>query len=222
MFTLEGRLLISSQSGQSATEEIISLPGPIKLFLDRVNLILDPEKPYMKHIEEILFRIKSILTTADKNGFLTAIGSRGFSHNIESIAQNVTDFTGGLTGTSNNVNSLVKAINTFVTNADNYMGQFSGGINKITSNISDMTDKQMREVMNKIVNVMTTIEVSTRDVIGNRLPRVIEGIERVLSRLEGVLINIERSPLFGGTGRRGAREGTRPRRSGQEESELIE
>jgi hypothetical protein len=152
--TFEGRLIIASQRGQGAQEEDsdINLPTPIKLFLTRINNILDPERPYMKHMEEILFRVKGILTTVDKYGMLSVVGSRGFQHNVESITQ---------------------------------------GINEIAN-------RQLREMMDKVVSVMTTVEATSNVVIGVRLPRIMQNLENIMVRAESVLRNLERSPIFGG------------------------
>lgn len=156
--SFEGRLLISSlDPAKGLIEEEdsdINLPAPVKNFLTRMNYILDPHRPYLKNVEEILFRIKNILTTMDRHGILSAIGTQNFQYNIENI----------------------------------------------TKNFSDITNRQLRELADRLVSIMTTVEATTNTVIGVRLPRLMQNLENVLLRAESVLRNLERSPIFGGRG----------------------
>lgn len=177
--TFEGKLLIASKArlaGEEEQDSDLNLPGPIKKFLERINYILDPDRPYLKNMEEILFRVKGILTTADKYGLLSVVGSRRFQNNIE----------------------------------------------QITRNMNDLTTRQLKEIMERVVSVMTTVEATANTVIGVRLPRIMRNLENVLVRAETVLRNLERSPIFGG---RGNMETGRSRRSGNRQrnrSVLIE
>ncbi len=154
--TFEGRLLIASKSkgGISDIEEEsdFNLPTPIKNFLNRLNYILDPNRPYLKNVEEILFRVKGVLTTVDKQGLLSVIGTRRFQANVESIMRS----------------------------------------------FNDIANRQIRQVMDRVVSIMTTLEATSNTVIGVRLPRIMRNLENVLVRAESVLRNLERSPIFGG------------------------
>ncbi len=154
--TFEGRLLIASKSKTGITdveeESDLNLPTPIKNFLNRINYILDPNRPYLKNTEEILYRIKGILTTVDKQGLLSVIGTRRFQAHIENI----------------------------------------------TRSINDITNRQIRQIMDRVVGIMTTVEATSNTVIGVRLPRIMRSLENVLIRTESVLRNLERSPIFGG------------------------
>lgn len=173
--SFEGKLIISSiDSSRSVVDEEdsdLNLPAPIRNFLNRINYILDPNRPYLKNVEEILFRIKNILTTMDRYGILSAVGTQTFQTNIENIMRNFSDITG----------------------------------------------RQLREVADRLVSIMSTIEATSNTVIGVRLPRLMQNLENVLLRAESVLRNLERSPIFGGRGssqdtRRDSQDDRSPRR----------
>jgi hypothetical protein len=175
----EGKLLISmkkAKGGDVESDSDLNLPAPIKNFLNRVNYILDPDRPYLKNFEEILFRVKGILTTVDKRGLLAALGSRAFHANIENI----------------------------------------------TKSVNDIANRQIREIMDKVVSIMTTVEATSNTVIGVKLPRVMQNLENVLVRAESVLRNLERSPIFGGRGARASEGRENRRNSGRRSSVLLE
>ncbi len=179
--TFEGRLLIASKAVSGIAFEDddsdLNLPAPIKNFLNRINHILDPNQPYLKNTEEILFRFKNILTTIDKYGMLSAIGSRNFQNDIEAV----------------------------------------------TRNINEITNRQIREIMDRVVSVMTTVEATSNTVIGVRLPRIMQNLENVMVRAESVLRNLERSPIFGGRGQdQSATESRTQTGRGRRGSVLIE